>query len=77
MIIDMFLLTNEIMRGIMTLRPARLLQLDDCGIIRVGALADLLVFQARDLHELFHSFGRNRLHRIIHQGVHIYPHVII
>ena len=61
----------------MTLRPARLLQLDDCGIIRVGALADLLVFQARDLHELFHSFGRNRLHRIIHHGVHVWPHVII
>ena len=44
---------------------------------RKGADADMIVFQARDLEELFCSFGRQRLHRIIHQGVHIYPHVII
>ena len=48
-----------------------------CGSIRIGAKGDLLVFQAQDLHELFHSFGKKRLHRIIHEGVHIWPHVII
>ncbi|MFR9257163.1 MAG: hypothetical protein ACLVJ6_17625 [Merdibacter sp.] len=45
------------------------------GIRRGGCRHDR--FQARDLEELFCSFGRQRLHRIIHQGVHIYPHVII
>ena len=60
-----------------TLRPAKLLGLDACGRIRIGAKGDLLVFQAQDLHELFHSFGKKRLHRIIHEGVHIWPHVII
>ena len=61
----------------MTLRPARALKLSGKRGIRKGADADMIVFQARDLEELFCSFGRQRLHRIIHQGVHIYPHVII
>lgn len=61
----------------MTLRVAKALQLDEKDGIRTGAAADLLIFHAKDLHELFHSFGRPRLHRIIHQGVHVYPHVII
>ena len=61
----------------MTLRPAKALKLSGKRGIRKGADADMIVFQARDLEELFCSFGRQRLHRIIHQGVHIYPHVII
>ncbi|WP_075878120.1 amidohydrolase family protein [Merdibacter massiliensis] len=61
----------------MTLRGARVLHLTKKNGIRKGAIADLLIFHASDLHELFHSFGRPRLHRIIHHGVHIYPHVIV
>ena len=36
----------------MTLRPAKLLGLDACGSIRIGAKGDLLVFQAQDLRAL-------------------------
>lgn len=61
----------------MTLRPARALKLSAKRGIAKGADADMIVFHARDLEELFGSFGRQRLHRIIYQGVHIYPHVII
>lgn len=61
----------------MTLRPAKALHLTKKDGIRKGATADLLIFHAHDLKELFHSFGRVRLHRIIHHGVHIYPHVIV
>ena len=42
----------------MTLRPARALKLSGKRGIRKGADADMIVFQARDLEELFCSFGR-------------------
>ena len=61
----------------MTLRGAKALGLTKKNGIRKGADADLLIFQAEDLKELFHSFGVSRLHRIIVQGVHVWPHVII
>ena len=69
--------TEEEVLASMTLYPARKLHLQRQNGIRRGAVANMIVFQARDLHELFHSFGRRRLHRIIHKGVHIYPHVIV
>ena len=47
----------------MTLRPARALKLSGKRGIRKGADADMIVFQARDLEELFCSFGRQALHR--------------
>lgn len=61
----------------MTNVPAQAAGLKKQGAVRRGYYGNLLVFQARDLHELFYSFGCTRLHRIIHRGVHIHPHIII
>ncbi|MBQ0065908.1 MAG: amidohydrolase family protein [Firmicutes bacterium] len=60
----------------MTSIPANAFGLDDRGSIEVGKRGDLLVIHAKDLDTFFRAIGNSSIHRIVKNGIPVYPDII-
>ncbi|MDO4465759.1 MAG: amidohydrolase family protein [Bacillota bacterium] len=60
----------------MTYYPAQLFGLEDRGSIEVGKNGDLLILRVADIESYFRSIGNSCIHRIIKNGIPVFPNII-
>lgn len=60
----------------MTSYPAKAFGLEDRGSIEVGKLGDLLIIRSADIESYFRSIGHTCIHRIVKNGIPVFPNII-
>lgn len=60
-----------------TLNPAKALGLDDYGVLKAGAKANILLFHGKELSQVMTRFYGDELIHVIKDGIRFYPNPII